>query len=166
MLNWLIVMMLAIPTQAIATEYLVIFGEIKKQPNGNVKITSTDRIPLKSKETGFEFGVYIEATTGSGFSGYVEYLLPAPAGGISGSLYATDQYNRVIRNPFTSRSNKWLGNIFFHQGDPAGIWFVDVYIDDNKVFHQKFHVLQQKVLGSESGARVNHCSDLASPASF
>lgn len=142
---WLMIMMLALPTQAIAAEYLVIFGEIKREANGSIQITSTDRIPLRSKETGFEFGVYIEGSTDSGFSGYVEYLLPAPAGGISGSLYATDQHNRVIRNSFTSRSNNWLGNIYFHQGDPAGEWFVDVYIGDDRVFHQKFHVFQESV---------------------
>jgi len=140
---WLMIMMLALPARAIATEYLVIFGEIKRPAGGTVNITSTDRIPLRSKETGFEFGVYIEGSTDSGFSGYVEYLLPAPAGDISGSLYATDQHNRVIRNSFKSRSNKWLGNIYFHQGDPAGEWFVDVYIDDNQVFHQKFYVFQE-----------------------
>lgn len=145
MLNWLIVMTIALATQANATEYLVIFGEIKRQPNGTVSFASTNRIPLRSRETGFEFGVYIEGTTDSGFSGYVEYSLPAPAGGISGSLYATDKHNRVIRNPFTSRSNKWLGNIFFHQGDPVGEWLVDVYIDDSRVFHQKFHVFQELV---------------------
>jgi len=145
MLNWLFIMMLALTTEAIATEYLVIFGEIERQPNGTVKITPTDRIPLRSKETGFEFGVYIEGTAGSGFSGYVDYSLPAPAGAISGSLYATDQHNRVVRNAFTSKSNKWLGNIFFHQDDPTGEWFVDVYIDDSRVFHQKFYVFQESV---------------------
>ena len=143
--HWLMIIMFALPTQVIAAEYLVMFGEIKREANGSIQITSTDRIPLRGKKTGFEFGVYIAGSTDSGFSGYVEYLLPAPAGGISGSLYATDQHNRVVRNSFTSRSNKWLGNIFFHPGDPAGEWFVNVYIDDNRVFHQKFHVFEELV---------------------
>ena len=50
--------------------------------NGTITVTGDNRIPLRLKETGYEFGVLIESLgiDEAGLSGYVEYLLPAAAG--------------------------------------------------------------------------------------
>ena len=139
----LALLLVSVTNAADAPEYHVIFGHVEKQANGAIKISSANRIPLLTQASGYEFGVMIEKTAGRGFQGYVEYQLPAPAATTSGSLHPVDTERRVLRQAFNETTNRWVGSLFFHDGDPTGEWQVTIYVAANKIFEQKFQVYQE-----------------------
>ena len=145
-----ILVLASTPCRSDPEDYRVIFGHVEKQANGAITITAGNRIPLRLKETGYEFGVLIESlgTNDAGLSGYVEYLLPAPAGGTSGSVRAIDKDKRIIRQQFSTPGDTWLGNVFFHKHDPLGEWRVSVVVSDEEIFAMKFQVYEEIIIGN------------------
>jgi hypothetical protein len=139
----LVFLLMSVANAANAPRYHVIFGHLEKQGNGAIKVSTANRIPLLTRATGYEFGVMIETFVGRGFQGYVEYQLPAPAAATSGSLHPVDTESRVLRQVFNETTNRWVGSLFFHEGDPPGEWQVTVYVAGNKIFEQKFQVYKE-----------------------
>ena len=82
------------------------------------------------------------------FPGTSSIYYPPPRGRTSGSLRAMDEKNRVIRQKFSTLSDKWLGNLFFHEGDPLGEWTVTVVVSDEEIFSMKFQVYEEIIIGN------------------
>ena len=103
----------------------------------------TTKIPLIYKDTGFSCGYVIYAKDKSNFSEYS--IAYPPREGVSGTEVRSTGINNGLRGSVGKSIKGSIAHKFgFDQGDPAGVWAVDVYVNDNLLQSIVFEVLENK----------------------
>ncbi len=125
---------------ASADDFHILFGIVDSGADGK-SITVTDRIP-RSTENEFRFGLFVKHLRGESFHGTVIYTLPRLPNQIEGNLKLSGTDPRQVIEGMHAPFGRWLGELYFHESDPLGRWQVEVLVDGERVFHQRFQVVE------------------------
>lgn len=119
--------------------FVVKFGVFEK--NTFKLKEETTQIPLVYKDTGFSYGYVIYAKDKSNFSEYS--IAYPPREGVPGTEVKANSINNGLKGPAGKSIKGSIAHKFgFDQGDPAGEWAVDVYVNDNLLQSIEFEVLE------------------------
>ena len=120
------------------------FGIMTTRPSGESYVSKETRtIPLRHKASGFRWGFTVAHGQRRSFSGYAIYHLPAVPEALTADAAEaeTSHGGQVVKTTRQLFQGWGAFTSHFDQGDPAGHWRVDVYVNDHLLKSIDFNVV-------------------------
>jgi hypothetical protein len=125
-----------------ATGFTVKFGVLEvdaaKQPFISKETTT---IPLKLRDTGFEYGPMIVPPNNKPFTYQLIFHFPTPPKVISGDGFDSNTPSTTMKTPVVSARGITSPEFAFDEGDPMGDQSIDVYVNGHFLETIKFTVV-------------------------
>jgi hypothetical protein len=147
--TWLFVFFFLYSALAIAGDYEIKFGLMKKDSSGKYYVYSeTTTIPLiyKDKDPEFRFGYFIKTADTQAFTTYMIMHTPSAFEAYSGEFKDVNKKDsgNTVQLP-SKKTVGWFAQSFrFDRGDPPGQYKIDIWINDKLVRTIDFTVIEAK----------------------
>ena len=134
-----------------ASGFAVRFGIIEIDPSRKPFLAQeTTTIPMKLKETGFEYGVMIVPPDDKPFTYQMVFHFSSPPKMITGDGFQSNEPSATMRTQIGEGRGTTCDEYWFDPGDPTGDQSIDVYING-----QLFKTIKYTVAAADDGGSGN-----------
>ena len=142
-------MIVLLTVQALATDFDIKFGLIKKDTAGKYYVSEeTTTLPLRHKDDNpdFRFGYSVKSQANTSFSSYFVMHFPSMPQQYTGDLKeaAKKDTDKTVQSPVKTAVGDFAYSLRFDRGDPVGQYKMDIYINDKLARSIDFQVVQPK----------------------
>jgi len=124
--------------------YEITFGLFENQGGKLVLSKETSRIPFVTLSEGQVFGIVIKPTNNQEYSVKTISFLPSPPSSLSGMLEKQnpEAHKKGYESPSTPSAGETPIPFWLDEGDPTGVYRIDVYINEQFVREVFFEVFE------------------------